>query len=332
MSAPTRLHKDGLRPPWFFHGMALITVILWSFSYIHIIWLSRLVTPAQLVVLRFEFSALALVGILLWRRPKLSMLTPKDWLLIIAIGLASGPVYHYVLAWGAAGGRIDAALLGLIIATIPIYVGVLAWVFLGERPTLRRAVGLTLGVAGVAIVVLGRIDEQHHARGHLSTMSTLIGPIAVTIAAIIAAMNTVMSRAARHALGPVDLTAVTGLIALAVCFAMHPFAHMGEVLSMPWQGWWAAFYLGFIAIGLANLSWYAAVSGLQAGSVAMYLFVPSILSALWAWLWQNNHIGWAYIAGSMLVLLGLLVGASSSSRTVAASPDHDEAFEESVLT
>jgi drug/metabolite transporter (DMT)-like permease len=335
------------RPVWFYHAMALVTVIVWSFSYVHLVALAHYVSPAQLVVLRFEFSAAALAGILIWRRPKFSGLGWRDWILICAIGLASGPLYHLVLAWSAAEHRINASLMGLIIATIPIYVGILAWIFLGEKPTLRRVAGLALGVGGVAIVIVSRAGNHAISSPPLSEVSTglgenvtLAGPLAVTLAAILAAVNTVMSRAARHAVGPVDLTALSGLIAISVCLAIHPFANMHAVLNMPWQGWWAAFYLGFIAIGLANLSWYAAVAGLQAGSVAMYLFVPSVLSALWAWLWQNNEIGWGYIAGSALVLLGLVTGASRSAISkplqTSASSDEieqiDEVFEESTLT
>jgi drug/metabolite transporter (DMT)-like permease len=319
----------------FHHAMALITSILWSFSYIHLIALGRYVTPEQLVVLRFEFSALALAAILLLRRPKLRGLSRTDWLLIIGIGLASGPAYHLVLSWAATNNRIDASLLGLIIATIPIFVGVLAWVCLGERPTLRRVLGLTLGLGGVGVVIWSKAD---HASRDMTdaTPFTLAGPLAVLCGAIIAAVNTVMSRAARHAVGPIDLTCISGLIAISVCLAMHPFVGMQQVLNMPWQGWWAAFYLGFVAIGIANFSWYTAVAGLPAGSVAMYLFVPSVLSALWAWLWQDNHIGWGYIGGSALVLVGLLTGASGPKAEASVDPTDpaaiDDVFEESTLT
>lgn len=288
------------RSVWFYHAMALTTALIWSFSYIHVIWLSEHVSPTQLVGLRMNFFGLAIVAIWLWRRPKLSGFTLRHWLLIIAIGLVGGPGYHLMLAWGAAENRIEASLMGLIIATVPIHVGWLAWLALGERLTLQRITALALGLGGILLVVYGQFGEIAFWQ------PAIAGPVAVTIAAMLGALNTVMSRGARTIISPLDLLAISGVFSVVACLAYQPFVNMGDVLDMPWTGWWAAFYLGIPAIGVAYFAWFMAVSGLPAVSVAMYLFLTSVLSAFWAWLWQGNQLGWPYVLGSALVLSGLL--------------------------
>ncbi len=296
-------HRPTQRPIWYFHLMALTTCLIWSFSYIHIIWLSDHLGPAQLVGLRMDFLALGLVALWIWRRPRLRGYTVRQWALFIALGLTSGPAYHLTLAWGAAENRIEASLIGLIIATVPIHVGWIAWVTLGERLSIRRIAGLLLGLGGIVLVVRGQYG------GITLWQEQLAGPIAVTAAAILGALNTVMGRGARHAINPLDLLIISGSIGAAVCLAYQPFIDMPAAGDLPWTAWWAAFYLGIPAIGVAYLTWYSAVAGLPAASVAMYLFLTSVLSAAWAWLWQDNELGWFFAAGALLVFSGLLLEA-----------------------
>lgn len=287
--------------------MALMTALIWSFSYIHIIWLSEHLPPAELVAVRFDFFLLAVLGLWMWRRPNLWHLTGRQWMLVLGVGMVGGPAYHLSLAWGAAENRIEASLIGVIIATIPIHVGWIAWIALGERLTIRRILGLLLGLGGMLLVIYGQYGEISFWQG--GGIAALAGPIAVTVAAVLGALNTVLARAARHVIQPIDLMAVSGLVGVVVCLSYQPFVGMAEVSVMPWTAWWAAFYLGVPAIAIAYLTWYAAVSGLPSVIVAMYLFLTSVLSALWAWLWQDNTIGGWFVCGALLVLAGLVIPA-----------------------
>ncbi|MGI9014525.1 MAG: hypothetical protein ACR2GY_09780 [Phycisphaerales bacterium] len=56
---------------------------------------------------------------------------------------------------------------------------------------------------------------------------------------------------------------------------------------------------------------------LPAVTVAMYLFISCILSATWAWLWQDNTINWEFFLGAGLILAGLLAGIEPKQPTAA---------------
>lgn len=299
----------------FYHLMALATCLIWSFSYVHIVWLSEHVGEVQLAALRHNFWIPVVVALLAWRRPRIRHLNLRQWMLVVGVALCSGPLYHLTLAWAGSEGRTSASLIGLIIATIPVHVGWIAWLTLGERLTPRRIAGLLLGLGGVVLVVL----SQAARGGEAFAAASVAGPAAVVVATILGAINTVLGRAARTALKPLDLAAVSGAIAVAVMLLVQAFAGMEDVLGMPWQGWWASFYLGTMGIGLAYVLWFTALSGLPAAAVALYLFLPSVLSALWAWLWQDNEIGVPFFIASLMVLAGLLVGARRKQRDPAPS-------------
>lgn len=300
-----------MRSLLFYHAMALVTCLLWSFSYMHVIWLSQYAEPVGVVALRFDFFAIAVVGLWIWRRPRLRDFTGRQWVLLVVAGFVSGPGYHLPLAWAGGDGRIDAALMGLIIATIPVHAGWLAWVALGERLNWAKGLGLLLGLSGVMVVIIGR-------NGGIDFLpNQLAGPIATTVAAILGAGIATVNRASRTVCGPLDFVAVTGAIGVVLVLVIHPFAGLDVLPVDRWQVWWAGFYLGFVALGIAYVTWVTALSGLETVTVAMYLFLTSVLSALWGWIWQDNEIGWPFAAGAALVLAGLATGAGLWKRRPA---------------
>ena len=203
------------RPLWFYHALALVTVLIWSFSFLHIIILNEEIDPVSLVVLRKDIFAIGLIALLLWRRPKLSHLTRGQWGLVIAMSLVAGPMYHFTFAWSTGEGRIDVALLGLIIATVPIHTGWMGWLFLKEKLTLIKVIALALGLLGVITVIVGR-------RGGIDLLpEEMAGPIGAMCAAMLAAGGSILTRACRSALGPLDLFSVTGAILLITIVPFH---------------------------------------------------------------------------------------------------------------
>ncbi len=301
------------RPLWFYHALALVTVLIWSFSFLHIINLNEVIDPVSLVVLRKDIFAIGLIALLLWRRPKLSHLTRNDWFLVIAMSLVAGPMYHFTFAWSTGDGRIDVALLGLILSTVPIHTGWLGWLFLKEKLTLIKVCALALGLLGVITVIVGR-------SGRVDLLpEEMAGPIGAMCAAMFAAGGTILTRACRSVLGPLDLFSVTGVILLITVAPFHVVTDFQRISEMGPQGWWAAVYLGVFGSGIAYFAWVAALSGLQALNVAMYLFLACVLAALWGWIFRGETIGWPFALGGVLVLTGLVLPALAKNGN-AVSP------------
>ncbi len=122
----------------------------------------------------------------------------------------------------------------------------------------------------------------------------------------------VLTRAARRIYPPIDLVAVSGGLIVLFCSVLHPVADLQRVASMSAAGWFAALFLGIMGSGVAFLTWATALSRLQSVTVAMYLFLASVLAALWGYLFNGTPVGLAFVAGGALVLIGLLLMASQS--------------------
>ena len=124
----------------------------------------------------------------------------------------------------------------------------------------------------------------------------------------------VLTRGARTVYRPADLAAVCGAGMVILQLLLHPWSHLEQVTDMTAAGWLAALFLGFFGLGVAFLTWASALAGLPAVIAAMYLFLASVLAALWGWLFDATPIGWPFAIGATLVLSGLLVMAWSGGR------------------
>ena len=69
-------------------------------------------------------------------------------------------------------------------------------------------------------------------------------------AALFAAGGTILTRACRHALGPLDLFAVSGVILLIIVAPFHVVADYERIAAMTPLDWWAAVYRGVFGAGL----------------------------------------------------------------------------------
>lgn len=147
----TKGRLDALRSIEFAPGDLLMLLAALVFS-IYTLLLKR--KPGGLSLSTLQFSTFALGTLMLapafaWER---SSAPPIAW----NTGLFGAVLYVGVFAslaafvsWNQAIERIGTAKAGLVYYTLPIWSGLLAWVFLGEAPTAAQAFSMALVVGGI---------------------------------------------------------------------------------------------------------------------------------------------------------------------------------------
>ena len=273
----------------------------------------------EVVGVRKSILLIGCLALLAWRRPNLGHLRPVQWMQLAALTVVGGPLYHLVFSWSAGVGssgasRLDPALLGLIMATVPVHTSWLAWIVLRESLTFRKILALALGLTGVFVVVLGR-----HGSVDLWPREALEGPIGATASAIIAGGIVVLTRACGRFLGPIDLVAVSGVGIGVLCAPLLLITSPERLAAMSPLGWGAIIWLGTGASLLAFVTWATALRRLQALTVATYLFLSSLLAACWQWLLGGDGVQPTYFLGAGLILTGLLIMAHQGARAAATT-------------
>ena len=221
-------------------------------------------------------------------------LTKRDVAVFAALGIANQAAY---LGIGfMALKTMSAGLAALIISSNPIVAAVLAVLLLGERMTRRKALGLLLGLAGVAFIVKSRVTlgTDQLSAILLSALALLAFVIGTILFKLFAPKN--------------GLWIGNGIQSLAAGIAMMPFAvgfeSFGDVV--PSTRLIAAFAYSVLMVSVfAYLLWFhiLTVSGATAASSYHFLIPP--LGMLFGWLLLGEHLAAADLFGIVPVALGI---------------------------
>jgi drug/metabolite transporter (DMT)-like permease len=279
--------------------IALIAVIIiWSPSFAAIRVALRGFGPNEQALLRFALAS-ALLTVPWWitgHRIPISRDLPR----VALTGALGVTGYQVLLGYGEQS--VSAGTAALLTATSPLFVIVLAAIFLTERFTPAGVTGVVLGFTGTAIIGFA-------AEGRLDTR---LGAVAIIGAAICQALWVVLQKPLLARYNPVDLTtwtiwAGTTLLLPATPSAIHDLttAPPSAALAIAWLGIGSS-ALGFFIFAAAASRLPSSVAG-----SAFYLLPPGAL--LISWLWLGEHISASEAVGGLLALIGVALVTHTST-------------------
>ncbi len=218
----------------------------------------------------------------------------RDGLVLAAIGIANNALY---LGFSYSGMRTaSAGLTALIVSTNPALTALLAACFLGERVTVRKIIGLALGVAGVAFIVESRVA---------SGAASIPGIALIVLALMSLVGGTILfKRFAPSA----NLVVGNGVQTLAGGLALIPFAFAFESVSeiVPtWRLLAAIAYLVLCGSVVAYLLWFHLLTVFGATAASAYHFLMPPLGMLFGWILLGEHVDARDLIGVLPVAVGI---------------------------
>jgi len=263
--------------------------------------------PMLIAVIRFTVAG----GLLwsLWRlRPERERPGRRELLQLAALGFVSLTLYFSLEINGIA--RTSASAAAILIATIPIFVGVLAAVFLHERNGARQWSGVALSFAGVAgLVVFGAGADG----------GTLVGDLLVLAAALSAAAYNLM---ARNLLATRSALYVTAYQNLFGALFMAPLA-LGEALLFGVRTPTPSAVAGVVYLTLgcsvsAYLMLNYAFRFIPSTRVSVFVNLTPVVGVVAAYAVLGERLGAAQLAAAAVVIAG--VWLANSGAAAARSP------------
>lgn len=128
------------------------TISTWAASFPAIGYALREIDPLPLASLRFALAALFALAWLLWRRP--CGFSGRDFGRVALCGVLGIAAYNILLNSGQA--EVSAGAASFIVNTQPLFMALLAVVFLGEVFARWSWLGAMVGFAGVAVIAWGQ--------------------------------------------------------------------------------------------------------------------------------------------------------------------------------
>jgi drug/metabolite transporter (DMT)-like permease len=150
-----------------FLALALLALV-WGYSWIPVKIATYDASPLALAALRSGVGALALLAFLAaTRRP----LRPPPFGPTLVLGLLQ--TVGFTIPQTVAVSLGGAGRIAVLAYTMPLWLALLAWAFLGERPNRTRLAALALAAVGLALVV-GPLGTRSATAGLLGVLSGLL--------------------------------------------------------------------------------------------------------------------------------------------------------------
>lgn len=280
----------------------LLATLIWGSAFTVTKSAEAQIPPLLFALLRFIVASVSLLILLQVRGGAKLLPRPLPLGRLTVMGLTGVTLYY--IAFNLSLTDTTASEGALIQGAIPIVTAVLAIIFLRERFSRARALGIAISLVGVALIVLtntaGRA-ETNRLRGDLLMVGAVVTWAVFTI---------VGKRLA--GLSPIAVTAYSTVI--GTVFLVPPAAY--DLVARPPTAispgsWLAVLYLGIGSSALTIVLWNAALRLLDASQVANFINLIPVIGVLSAALFLGEALMIRQLIGGGLVLAGVWL----SSRT-----------------
>jgi drug/metabolite transporter (DMT)-like permease len=278
-------------------------MIVWGSTFVVTKATVQEVPPLALAALRFAIAAIVLVPIAVLRGGLKSLPRPRPHGALVLMGLAGIAFFH--IAFNLALVHGSATQGALIYALVPAAVAVAAVVFLGERLSRRRIVGIVISIVGVAVVVSSAEVSGHSPR-------PLLGAAWMLAAVVAWAVYTITAKT----LADADQVVVVGCATVIGVLVMIPPAawelgHRGWPAPSP-QGWLGALFLGLVASAVCFIVYSRALRELDASLVGVLVNLDPLVGVLTAAVFLGEPLRAWHLGGGAVAIGGMWLASSDA--------------------
>lgn len=248
---------------------------------------------------RYVLAAAVMVLIAQIRKEAIPAQHWKAYLTLGVVGVFGFNLFFFL------GMETSSAINGaLIMALNPLLTAVLGYVILRDKPSRQQLIAFPIGIAGVAIVVLGAGAQ----------LTIAVGDIYILIASLNWALyNVLVKKMLPKQVGGIANTAgimTVGAMALSIAAIMH-----GDHVVVPTIHAGAALLTMSLGGGvLAYLFWNASISNLGPSKAAIFMNLVPVTTMVIA-AFEHVPPNHAQLIGAMLVISAVTFSSLSLSKT-----------------
>jgi len=268
----------------------LVLAAVWGGSFLFIRMGVPEFGPAALIELRVGLAALALLPLLLWQHKTHVLL--RHWKAIFVVGTFNATLPFILYAYAAQ--QLGAGFLSIANAVTPMWGAAIGWIWLGDRLSKSRVMGMALGLAGILILVWDKFNFGAGGSG-LGVVAALLAPVCYGISA---------NCTKRYLVNVDALTNATGSM-LAAALTLLPFAvWTWPAQPVSFRAWSATLLLALACTGFAYVLFFRLISSVgPTGAISVTFLVP-IFGVFWGAFLLDEIVTPNMLAGAAVVLVG----------------------------
>ncbi|MBO0603381.1 DMT family transporter [Sporosarcina sp. E16_3] len=282
------------------YSLLVIVMMIWGFNIIAIKVIVSTLPTITITALRVFMAFLALLPILYYKK-MFRVLSKKEMAYVLGIAL-TGVLGHQVFM-SVGLNYTSATNGGVILGTVPIATSIAAILFLGDKLTISRVLGLLFGFSGVTFVMLSNASL---------TIGFSIGDLYMCIVVVLQALSFVLIKRLSESVEVIYITGIAQLIGFGMLLSLSFVIEPNGISLLKYGSttvWLLFLGSGLIATGLGHLLYNYAIQQLGASKSALFLNLSPFFAILGSALFLGEHIFAGQWIGFGLIVIGVIFGA-----------------------
>ena len=287
-------------------ALAFVSIyVIWGSTYLAIRYAVETIPPLVTVGVR---QAIAGAILLAWAWARGFRPTREQWAAGFVLGTFFFLIGHGSLFW--AEQYVGSGLAALLIATEPMFILVLAWMMGQQRISRLSAVGLGVGVVGVAMLTGAELTVKG---------SSLLGLLAVLLGSLSWSLGVVISprlKLPSDALGRTALPTICGAVMLLAAAGISGEFQQTHWASISMRSLFGLGYLITFGSVVAFTAYTWLLQRVPPTLVATHTYANPIVAVLLGWFLAHEPLTMRVVLASVAIL-GAIVLIRRGERTVS---------------
>lgn len=292
-------------------ALAFVAIyVIWGSTYLAIRYAVETIPPLVAAGIRHSIAG----GIMLaWAWVRGFRPTRRQWVGGFVLGFFFFLIGHGSLHW--AEQYVASGLAALLIATEPMFILVLAWMMGRQKISLLSALGLGLGVAGVALLTGAELTVKGSSL--LGLMAVLLGSLAWSFGVVISPRLKLPS----DALGRTALPTICGAAMLLIAAGVTGEFQHTHWASISLRSLFGLGYLITFGSVVAFTSYVWLLQRVPPALVATHTYANPVVAVLLGWLLAHEALSLRVVLASLAILGAIVLIRRGESVARAKVPE-----------
>lgn len=260
----------------------------------------RTLPPVTLLLVRY-MVAVPTLFIILKLRGALKKLRREDFPTIFAVGFM-GYFFSFSLQMLSID-RLTGSISSLLSTLNPVFIPILAAIFLDEKLTVMKVMSVLISMTGVVIIV------------GIGGSADVLGVVLMLASVFLWSVTSIVMRRTRGRYDPMQVVMMSLMCAM-------PFLAVWSGVEICTQG--AAFplltvitvlFLGTCGMAVPHSLWNYCLSKMDASFCSMFYPLQTLVSATLSVLILGEELTASYVVGAVIICFGIVVAARSGMQT-----------------
>ncbi|MCP4187784.1 MAG: EamA family transporter [Gammaproteobacteria bacterium] len=268
--------------------LAILVAIIWGMGLVIAKAGMSHFSPIFMMALRFTLTATCLIWFF---RPPFKLFKDLFWISLVSAAI------QYSLTFNGVNG-IDASTAGLLIQLEVPFGLIMAWIFLGDRISIKQLVGIVIAFAGTMLII-----------GEPKLSGDLVYAFMVIGGAFTWSVGQIMIKKLGNIGGFMLITGVAIFAAPQLYLASWLFesGQLAQIQTASLSAWGAIVYMGLVMTALGYAIWYRLLGMYNVNQVIPFLLLLPVTSVIAGIIFLGESLTPMIVLGGLLALSGVAI-------------------------